>query len=207
MTTTREREGAARIDVTESVPEKRRLATVFDAVAGRIGANGFSSKGDHQFEHIKPSRPEDILLRRLGAPQEIPFDFYSADEKTAAQGLLPDSDLLKDVHEYVSNFYESMSGADFDFRSLDESALLAIGILLEEMSKEALGENGDMVFSEPQSTDQGLPESRLTRYQVIGKVMPRVVQEYHSTSDEEEPEPAEAVNRSRKRRRYQREDE
>lgn len=32
---------------------------------------------------------------------------------------------------------------------MDETALLACGILLEEAAKELLGENGDMVFTEP----------------------------------------------------------
>lgn len=183
--------------------EKRRLASVYDAVAGRIGANGFLSGEERQTGHVKPLTPDEVLFRRLDTPEEIFLDYYSANEKLGTQqGPLPDSELLKDVHEYVTDFYETMFGFDFNFRSLDESALLAIGVLLEETTKEALGENGDMVFAEPQSRHQGLPESKLTRYQVIGKVVPRAVQEYRSASDDEEPEPVEAVVRSRKRRRY-----
>lgn len=35
-----------------------------------------------------------------------------------------------------------------DWKSLDETALLAMGILLEEMSLESLGKTGDLVFTE-----------------------------------------------------------
>ena len=34
------------------------------------------------------------------------------------------------------------------FRSLDETALMCVGVLLEEMCEEVLGEEGDMVFVE-----------------------------------------------------------
>lgn len=35
-----------------------------------------------------------------------------------------------------------------DFESLDETALLALGILMEEMAGDVLGETGDMAFVE-----------------------------------------------------------
>ncbi len=52
---------------------------------------------------------------------------------------MPGSDLLKAVHAYVSDFYarnygygEGVRGEGADWRSLDETALLAVGVLLEE---------------------------------------------------------------------------
>jgi len=63
---------------------------------------------------------------------------------------LPDSDLLKSLHCYTSDFYSRScvdSGLD-DWRSLDETALLALGILLEEASLSTLGKTGDLVFTE-----------------------------------------------------------
>lgn len=82
-------------------------------------------------------------------------DFYFANEKLPedandGKGLLPDSDLLKAVHAYSSDFYASTTTehGKVDWSSMDETALLAIGILLEEAAAEALGETGDMVFVE-----------------------------------------------------------
>lgn len=62
------------------------------------------------------------------------------------------------VHEYVSDFYGAVGGrrddgtigkrGEVDFRSLDETALIAMGVLLEEMVREVVGETGDLVFTE-----------------------------------------------------------
>lgn len=41
-----------------------------------------------------------------------------------------------------------------DERSLDETALLAFGILLEEAARESLGKNGDLVFTEGVDDDE-----------------------------------------------------
>ena len=57
-----------------------------------------------------------------------------------------------------------------DFRSLDETALLAMGILLEEAVREMLGETGDMALVEPEGLEQGLPESKITKHQIEGRV-------------------------------------
>jgi hypothetical protein len=46
-----------------------------------------------------------------------------------------------------------------DERSMDETALLAFGILLEEASREALGARGDLVFTEPSTEPAAVPKS------------------------------------------------
>ena len=63
---------------------------------------------------------------------------------------LPDSDLLKAIHAYASDFYgrATANGGLLDFESLDETALLALGILLEEMAEHVLGDTGDLAFVE-----------------------------------------------------------
>ena len=63
---------------------------------------------------------------------------------------LPDSDLLKAIHTYASDFYSraTVDRGQVDFSSMDESALLALGILLEEAAEHVLGPTGDMVFVE-----------------------------------------------------------
>jgi hypothetical protein len=75
------------------------------------------------------------------------------------------------VHTYTAGFYEGVAveqegrgnvgrvaGRLVDERSLDETALMAVGILLEEAAREALGRNGDMVFTE--GVDMGAGEDR-----------------------------------------------
>jgi hypothetical protein len=57
---------------------------------------------------------------------------------------------------------------------MDETALLALGVLLEEAAVQVLGENGDMVLVEPEGLDQGviMPDERITQHQVRGRVRP-----------------------------------
>lgn len=106
--------------------------------------------------------PEEALFSRKHAPQRYAErDIYFAHQNLPQDGctLLPDSDMLKAVHRYTSHFYQGLaqqtdsrsSQLDLrcvDERSMDETALLAFGILLEEAAKESLGENGDLVFTE-----------------------------------------------------------
>ena len=46
---------------------------------------------------------------------------------------------------------------NLDVRSMDETALLAFGILLEEAARETLGKDGDLVFTEGEDADQRKP--------------------------------------------------
>lgn len=62
-------------------------------------------------------------------------------------GTLPDGELLTAVHEFASLYY-AVHGGELDYGSLDETALLAMGVLLEETVREALGETGWKVFVE-----------------------------------------------------------
>lgn len=57
---------------------------------------------------------------------------------------LPDSDLLKALHAYTSAFYARTShdGGANDWRSMDETALLALGILVEEAGGEVVRNGG-----------------------------------------------------------------
>jgi hypothetical protein len=113
--------------------------------------------------------PEEVLFKRAGAPvRYAEKDIYQAhaDLPDGGQGVLPDSDLLKTIHSYASHFYKDFPanrrtarndgidggsdgvGEGISERSMDETALLAFGILLEEASREALGHRGDLVFTE-----------------------------------------------------------
>jgi hypothetical protein len=168
-----------------------------------------------------PYAPDEVLFRRQGAPIRFEEnDIYYAHERElpTEQRVLPDSDLLKAIHSYASQFYDRTTakrqrqhkaawrrvrpaqayrlGANRvnssmakkisrregsndgpmghrlshirrdglsmhrdgrnDERSMDETALIAFGILLEEAGKEVLGQNGDLVFTE---ADMDLPDA------------------------------------------------
>ncbi|KAI0431684.1 hypothetical protein F5Y09DRAFT_181947 [Xylaria sp. FL1042] len=153
---------------------KRRQANVYDAVAGRVTTtlpiDSYSiqrSRVKHHKRNASDSRrnpilaPEEVLFRRAGAPvRYAEKDIYQAHEDLPDGGrnILPDSDLLKTIHRYASHFYSDLpankqtfsseTGEGISERSMDETALLAFGILLEEASREALGRKGDLVFTE-----------------------------------------------------------
>ena len=82
---------------------------------------------------------------------------YWADRHLTDNQKLPESDLLKAIHAYASDFYgRAVKGrGKVDFESLDETALLAMGILMEEMARDALRETGDLAFVEGE--DNGVP--------------------------------------------------
>ena len=92
-----------------------------------------------------------MLFQRKGAPQRYQeHDFYWADQDLPLTQPLPNSDLVKAIHVYTSEFYSraTADGGQLDFRSMEETALLALSILLEEASKCILGQHGSLVFVE-----------------------------------------------------------
>ncbi|WPH03828.1 Hypothetical protein R9X50_00671100 [Acrodontium crateriforme] len=136
---------------------KRAHASVYDVVAGRVGFEGFlhephqSTYRDLASTSNVPVPPEEVLFRRAGAPIRYEEDdIYEADRHLTTAQTLPDSDLLKIIHAYASDFYHrrTADGKPESFKSLDETALLAMGILLEEAADEALGATGDLAFVE-----------------------------------------------------------
>jgi hypothetical protein len=95
-----------------------------------------------------PVPPEAVLFRRKNAPARFAEDdVYFANERRPGIDL-PDSDLLKALHDYASDFYSQNTpdAGTGDWKSLDETALIALGVLIEEVS--CLSETGDMVFAE-----------------------------------------------------------
>ncbi|KAJ6095520.1 hypothetical protein N7486_006266 [Penicillium sp. IBT 16267x] len=136
----------------------RRTANLYDSVAGRVNNNGFAALratryGDTQASGGRDLRPEEVLyrhkpnkLKKIGEDESC----YFAHETLPADRPLPSSEILKAVHAYSADFYTQKlrDSGKHNFYSMDESALLAVGILMEELAKEQLGENGDMVLTE-----------------------------------------------------------
>ncbi|KAI9772030.1 MAG: hypothetical protein M1840_001318 [Geoglossum simile] len=139
-------------------PEKgrqKRQATVYDAVAGRVSSYLPPNHRDRPSSTLPTVPPEEVLFRRRNGPTRYAeSDLYFANEDLPATTRLPDSDLLKAIHTYASEFY-ARNGGSYDWRSMDETALLAMGVLLEDAAAVALGETGDLVFVEEENGGEG----------------------------------------------------
>ena len=151
------------LDPNSRANRRKRQASLYDAVAGRVGYEGFLGEDPPTKDRDTVSRsdipvpPEEVLFRRRGAPIRYEEDdIYCADRHLEPHQRLPDSDLLKTIHAYASDFYANAApdGGKSDFKSLDETALLAMGILLEEAAAEALGKTGDLALVEAAVEDQ-----------------------------------------------------
>ncbi|KAL1964639.1 hypothetical protein VTN77DRAFT_6813 [Rasamsonia byssochlamydoides] len=191
--------------VTALKSKLKRQANVYDAVAGRISVGGFrantpysSRYRDNASSSTVAVRPEEVLFRRQSAPVRYEEnDFYFANERLSPDCPLPSSDLLQAIHAYSADFYENAitdGGAD-NFRSMDETALIAMGILLEEMAKESLGETGDLVLVEGEEIDGSDGEASVTSLGKSGRK--RSNASVHASSAEE----LRSVRRKAKRQR------
>lgn len=126
-----ERYAAHRFLVDGATEKARAERAIEDANAQDPLVDGLQPDEDE--ERVEDGRWRHEQVQRLKARVKV--------------GRLPDSDLLKAVHAFAGLFYEAC-GSHFDFRSLDETALLACGVLLEETVRDELGESGDLVFLE-----------------------------------------------------------
>ncbi|KDB25611.1 hypothetical protein H109_02572 [Trichophyton interdigitale MR816] len=148
------------INASERRGAKYRHANVYDAVAGRIATDKSSNKSStlaNDYHDITSTRifpavtPEEVLFRKQNAPvRYMENDFYFANENIPEDQPLPDSDLLKAIHAYTSDLYanKTVDRGQSAWRSMDETALIALGFLLEETAVEALEETGDMALVE-----------------------------------------------------------
>ncbi|KAK4936509.1 hypothetical protein LTR10_022616 [Elasticomyces elasticus] len=183
------------------IGQVRRSVTVYDAVADRAGQNGFLTEEQSLSSTLLPAAPEDYLLRQTRIPEELLDDMHDPGGAYSQANKLPESEMLKAIHTYASDFYKSatINQGIYDFRSLDETALVALGILVEEAVREALGENGDMVFVEPEGLENGLEETKMTRHQIKGRVKPAARRT--DTSDEDEDDVEEDESPAKRQRR------
>jgi hypothetical protein len=138
---------------------------------GRISSAGFipkklayASTRDTTSTSTVAVSPEAVLFRQKNAPTRyVESDIYFANERELKTEL-PDSDLLKALHCYTSDFYSRATrrrGAG-DWRSMDETALLALGILMEEATRDSLGQTGDLVFTEGEEVGASNMQSTVT---------------------------------------------
>lgn len=99
----------------------------------------------------QPLRPDEVLFKQANAPIRYEeTDYYNAHTRLPADQQLPSGDLLAAIHAYVSKLYSRTAEGDSQptWKCMDETALIAFGILLEETAREVLGETGDFAFTE-----------------------------------------------------------
>ncbi|KAF1953879.1 hypothetical protein CC80DRAFT_449747 [Byssothecium circinans] len=139
-------------------PQLRRGPTVYDAVAGKITQSGFlGPKAVEQRRAIQPLRPDEVLFKKANAPTRYEeTDYYFAHKRLPDDQKLPDGDLLSALHSYVSKLYawKQQPGQRRVWKCMDETALIALGILMEEMAKETLGETGDLALLEAANSEE-----------------------------------------------------
>ncbi|KAJ5156442.1 hypothetical protein N7492_009245 [Penicillium capsulatum] len=158
-------ESKVRFEVPHSASTiANRRTTVYDAVAGRVNVRGFHPLEAYASRHrdtassgARELHPEEVLFRRgtnANTKRPLGDESYFAHEDLPAD-ILPSSNILEAVHAYTADFYKHQpkKARRNDYHSMDETALLAMGILVEELANEALGDTGDMVLVEGESSD------------------------------------------------------
>ncbi|KAF2647478.1 hypothetical protein K491DRAFT_558878, partial [Lophiostoma macrostomum CBS 122681] len=146
-------------DPEEAQQPGLRKSTLYDAVAGALSARGFISRDSFRptDKTAPPLRPDEILYRAPNAPQRYEeTDHYFAHAKLPPDQKLPSSDLLSALHGWFSNYYDrsQVSANQKVWNFMDETALIALGILMEESARELLGETGDLAFTEGVDEDE-----------------------------------------------------
>lgn len=126
-------------EVNERLQMQKAEATVYDAVADGVNGKGQRVRKPNEVwdsENISTPNdrraPDEVLARRreAHAEGEARIDVMDSDQ-------LPQSDLLQCIHQYASDYYDATEVDGFKF--MDETALLAMGVLMEEQMREYLG--------------------------------------------------------------------
>ncbi|KAK6334168.1 hypothetical protein TWF696_002670 [Orbilia brochopaga] len=128
-----------------SQPYMLSTSNVYNAASSRITVAGRPLNPSHTL----PAAADEILFYNPTNPNfTLPDEVDKIMKDEGMLDALPDSDLLKAVHAYVADYYAAKGWTDVGARSMDEGALIAIGVLLEEYCREMIGKQGDQVFVE-----------------------------------------------------------
>lgn len=104
----------------------------------------------------KPLRPDEVLYKRKKAPVRYQENDYDpAHTKLPADQQLPSGELVTAIHTYLSRRYAKAERGRLrvPWKYMRETALIAMGILMEETARGILGETGDLAFTEADQED------------------------------------------------------
>lgn len=103
-------------------------------------------------------RPDEVLFKQRRAPPRYEeADYYFAHRELPRSLGLPSGDLLSALHAYIAQLHDLNSQDEQgsgSWRSMDETALIAFGVLLEEAAKATLGETGHRALLEAERSQQ-----------------------------------------------------
>ncbi|KAI4951295.1 hypothetical protein J4E91_004004 [Alternaria rosae] len=136
---------------------RKRRSTVYDAVKRRVARTGLIHHITDPKASRKPLRPDEVLFKRKNAPIRYEEDdYYPAHNKLPPDQKLPSGDLATAMKAYIERLWVktgrrrrfSRKLMRRTWRGLNETALIALCILVEETARDALGETGDLAFTE-----------------------------------------------------------
>ncbi|KAF1815929.1 hypothetical protein P152DRAFT_471302 [Eremomyces bilateralis CBS 781.70] len=133
---------------------KTRQATIFDACAGRVSGRGKLVRDVREDQNTRSGRkirlaPEEALLKRYCAPDGLESSaLYFSGTSDLRPDLIPDSELLRAIHHYTTHLFKGLGAGESDpcWGAFDGTAMLALGVLVEETVRELVGDSGDLAF-------------------------------------------------------------
>lgn len=126
-------------------------------ISGRLNRQGstfhsYTSRWRRNVSSTRAVRPSNDILSRLQGDDNL-GDWCN--EETLDDVPLPESEIIEAIQSYAGHFYANTTDSrrTEHFSSMNGSALIAMGVLLEELGSELLGETGDMVLVEREDSD------------------------------------------------------
>ena len=140
-----------------SQPHASFQQTPSNIFQGRVTRAGLIGNVKAAKSSKKPLRPDEVLFKRKNAPVRYEEDdYYPAHRRLPPGQELPSGDLAAALHANISRLYAKTErpGMHRTRKPMDETALIALSILMEETARGVLGETGDLAFTEAVSKDE-----------------------------------------------------
>lgn len=134
--------------VSSHIQDDTEIAALM--ISGRVNRQRFISRSNksrwrRNVSSTRSVRSSKYILSRLEGDEGLE-DWI--DEESPYDVPLPESDILEAVQSHAGHFYAKTTDSrrTEPFYSMNGSALIAMGVFLEELGNELLGETGGMVL-------------------------------------------------------------
>lgn len=131
----------------QEIQTPKWTANIYSAVTGR-------KKLSYKKKDWKPYAADDFLAKIIDTrvePEFIQIDKIPDIPQPERSKALPQGDLLTQLHRYVSGWAHRNGPMLFD--QLDESSLLALGVVVEEAIETMLGKSGELMYAEEETEE------------------------------------------------------